>query len=405
MILKINPYIAFIAAILYSVFLGYIFHSGIIAYGPLIILGALVLVNEFKSFNKLEFNNWLAIITWLPYVTWASMAYLNNPYEGKYLSTYFLSILILPLVTLSLFRLLKLERQEKLFSKLYKLLFSFLAFQLIICLGQVMTYTFGVGLPVSTLYAEYYMITGTFTNSNDLAAIVLISAFIVLGLEKFLFKTDKYLFWILVASLLIITGSRSAIVLTSILFITNKFNDLKKLPVYILVGTMFFLISSFSLNYFSDNNAVARFLVRFSSLVNIFQNGVESDHSMTIRLGSYFHFINNLPKLGLGTGEINNYLKYSMGANFGGVEILFKNPHSLIVELGYWLGWPGLIFFFTPLFFLLRYSRRKISLIFVFLIASMIPSSILGSMIFFLFLILSFFDYKNPQESGKIVSL
>jgi len=194
MILKINPYIAFIAAILYSVFLGYIFHSGIIAYGPLIILGALVLVNEFKSFNKLEFNNWLAIITWLPYVTWASMAYLNNPYEGKYLSTYFLSILILPLVTLSLFRLLKLERQEKLFSKLYKLLFSFLAFQLIICLGQVMTYTFGVGLPVSTLYAEYYMVTGTFTNSNDLAAIVLISAFIVLGLEKFLFKTDKYLF-------------------------------------------------------------------------------------------------------------------------------------------------------------------------------------------------------------------
>jgi len=194
MILRINPYIAFFAAIFYSTFLGYIFQLGIVAYGPLIVLGILVVVSQFKYGNKLNFKNWLILITWLPYVMWASYAYLNNPYEGKYLSTYFLSILILPLVTLSLFRLLKLERQEKLFSKLYKLLFSFLAFQLIICLGQVMTYTFGVGLPVSTLYAEYYMVTGTFTNSNDLAAIVLISAFIVLGLEKFLFKTDKYLF-------------------------------------------------------------------------------------------------------------------------------------------------------------------------------------------------------------------
>ena len=71
------------------------------------------------------------------------------------------------------------------------------------------------------------------------------------------------------------------------------------------------------------------------------QHGIHSDGSMTMRVSSYLHFLEKLPELGVGSMEVNNYFKYSFDASFRGMELLFQNPHSLVVELGYWLGWPG----------------------------------------------------------------
>ena len=397
MLLKFNPHRLFFISILFSGFLGYIFNSGIIAYGPLIIMAGLVIVYEIVANEKIAKKHIFSFVLFLPYVAWASFVYISNPFEGRYLSTHFLTILILPLLVLSFSRMLYGGGQRYNYKFIYKSLLIFVFLQLVVCLGQISTYAFGVGLPVNELYAEGGMVTGTFFNSNNLAAATLAILFFVLGLEKYFFKEDKYIFWIIAFTLLIITGSRSAIILGVGLFVFSKVNDPKKILTY---GSLFFILALLSVFFIGsiENKAVSRMLARVESLVNVLQYGVSADNSMTMRINSYFHFLEKLPNLGLASGEINNYFKYSDGANFRGADLLFQNPHSLIVEMGYWLGWPGLVLFFGPMVLLLSNSRRKLSLIATFLIVSMIPSSILGSMLFFLILILSFFDFKSLNK-------
>ncbi|SUA56880.1 Lipid A core - O-antigen ligase and related enzymes [Oligella urethralis] len=403
MSLKINPHKCFFIAVLLSTFLGYLFNSGLIAYGPLILCGMMVILYEFISKKKIKKDDWLVSISWLPYVFLAAATYITNPYEGRYLTTYLLSILILPIATISFCRLFFNGNRYENYRFIYKALFWFLIVQLIICFGQISTYTLGFGFPVSELYAERGMVTGTFINSNDLGAVALVIIFIVLGLEKFYFQQNKYLFWLIVVILLIITGSRSAILLAIFIFLLNKASDPKRIVIY----TVLFALLAFTFVFVINNvesQALSRMSARLNTIVSIFQQGIYSDSSISMRVSSYLHFIQNLPKLGFGTGEINNYFKYSANANFRGAELLFQNPHSLVVEIGYWLGWLGLLFFFIPISFLLFYSKRKLSLIVVLLIVSMIPSSILSSMIFFLLIILSFFDYTPIKKGLRNIS-
>lgn len=394
--LKLNPHRAFFVAVLFSGFLGYAFNSGIVAYGPLIIMGGLVLIYEIFTNEKIAKKHIFSFLLFLPYVAWAGFIYLTNPFEGRYLSTHFLTILILPLLVLSFARMLYGDNQEYNYKFIYKFLLIFIFLQLIVCLGQISTYAFGVGLPVNELYAENGMVTGTFFNSNDLAATVLAILFFVLGLERYFFKEDKYLFWVVAFAILLITGSRSAIILSICLFIFGKLKDPRKIIVYVF---LFSILSPLSLFFIgsAENEAVSRILVRFESLINVLKHGISVDSSITMRVNSYLHFLEKIPELGFGSREVNNYFKYSHGADFRGVDLLFQNPHSLVVEIGYWLGWPGLFLFFGPMLLLLTYSRRKISLIATFLIVSMIPSGILGSMLFFLVLTLSFFDFKSSN--------
>ena len=400
MSLKINPHKCFFIAVLLSTFLGYLFNSGLIAYGPLILCGAMVILYEFISKQKIKRDYWFVSISWLPYVFLAAATYIANPYEGRYLTTYLLSILILPIVTISFYRLFFNENRYENYKYIYKALFWFLTVQLIICFGQISTYTFGFGFPVSELYAERGMVTGTFTNSNDLGAVTLVIIFIVLGLEKFYFQQNKYLFWLIVVILLIITGSRSAILLAILIFLLNKASDPKRIVIYAVLFVLLAFTFVFVINNV-ESQALSRISVRLNTIVSIFQHGIYSDSSISMRVSSYLHFIQNLPNLGFGAGEINNYFKYSANANFRGAELLFQNPHSLVVEIGYWLGWLGLLFFFIPISFLLFYSKRKLSLIVVLLIVSMIPSSILSSMIFFLLIVLSFFDLREAHDNNS----
>lgn len=394
MLLKINPHKCFFIFILLSTILHYLSGNGVIAFGPAIIFGALVILYEFVSTRPIKKEYLLLSLAWLPYVFLAGTTYVFNPHEGRYLTAYLLSILFLPIITIVFFRLLFCENKFKNYLFIYKTLFVFLLVQTIICIGQITTYTLGVGFPVSELYAESGMVTGTFVNSNDLGAIVLLIIFFVLGLEKFYFHQNKYLFWIIAAVLLIITGSRSAILLAVFIFVFNKVNNLKTLLFYtvlfFLLGGVFFL----AINHL-EGDAFSRIHARLNSIMSIFQQGLYSDNSVNVRLNSYIHFVHNFSELGFGSGEINNYLKFSKNANFLATDLLFRNPHSLIVEIGYWLGWLGLIFFFTPVLFLLSYSKRKLSLVVVLLIVSMIPSGILGSMLFFLLIIMCFFDFKE----------
>lgn len=91
---------------MFSGFLDYIFNSGIIAYGPLIIMAGLVIVYEIVANEKIAKKHMFSFVLFLPYVAWASFVYVSNPFEGRYLSTHFLTILILPLLVLSFSRML-----------------------------------------------------------------------------------------------------------------------------------------------------------------------------------------------------------------------------------------------------------------------------------------------------------
>ncbi|WP_141742719.1 hypothetical protein [Oligella sp. HMSC05A10] len=298
------------------------------------------------------------------------------------------------MATLVFFRMLFGEDSKKNYQFIFNSLFYFLIAQLIICLGQLVAYTFDVSLPVSELYAYDGMVTGTFTNANDLAAIVVLMLFIIIGFEKYYFKENKYLFWTISFVLLIIASSRSAIFFTIILFILNKTNNFKKFFINIFLLCLV-VIAFVLLLGFVESDAFTRISARLSSFLDILQHGLYSDSSVAIRLGSYLHFLEKIPELGLGSGEINNYFKYSDGAGFESVELLFQNPHSIIVEIGYWLGGFGLLFFLVPIFLLLSYSRRMFSLVTVLLLTSMMPSSVLGNHLYFLLVILSFLDFKS----------
>lgn len=397
--LRINPYNLFFISILYSSFIGYVFNSGLIAYSPILVFGFLVLYNEFNNSNKINFYSFLAFYSWFFYVFASSVSYFSNPYGGSYASTHLLSIWMLPVLSLAFIRSFENKYFSNTVSYLYNALVIFIVLQLIVCVGQISTYILGVGLPVSELYSEYRMVTGTFTNSNDLAAVVLAILFFIVGLEKFYFKQDKFHVWLVALILLFISGSRSAIVVVCFLFFIYKITNLRKLLFNLLNIFILSLFVMFLLEYFSDDSVIAKSYDRLNSIFYVFEYGISSDNSMSIRLESYLHFISNLPSIGFGSGVLGNYHSYSYGANFNNSVLLFENPHSLFVEIGYWLGWPGLIFFFTPFILLYKNSKRRVALLIVFITISIIPSSVLGNMTLLFLLMLMFYDFRGNSEN------
>lgn len=394
MLNRIQIYQYFLITILISPFLGYFSGSGIIAYGPIILFALLILVAEALRPTTMSLKNWGAVIIWLPYVCLASYYYISYPLEGRFLTTHLLAIITLPLITLSILSLQNYSLRFNYSLFLYKLLRFFLIAELVICLGQISTYTIGIGLPINEVYKDYFMITGTFYNSNDLGAVVLLIAFLFINIENNHTLRQQGFIWLLIIILLLISGSRAALLTTGLFFIITRKANTKNIFFYSLIFIFLFAAyTSFFLD--SHNNVVSRFTSRIESLINVLKNGVTSDGSMGLRLDSYIHFLKNLDQLGLGSGKINDYYQYAKNAKFNNIELIFQNPHSLIVELGYWLGWPGLLSFSIAVIYLLQYSKRKFFTVGIIFTASLIPSSVLGSLVFFLFMLLSCFIYKK----------
>src|SRR5690606_27006857 len=149
----------------------------------------------------------------------------------------------------------------------------------------------------------------------------------------------------------------------------------------------------------SSNELFVNSLKRIQSILIILESGISVDDSATLRLKSYIYFLENILDLGFGSGKINDYFKYSYAADFE-TELMFQNPHSLIVEIGYWLGLPGLILFNLALLYLFRYSERKLLLFGVISISTLIPSSIIGSLVYFILMICAFF--VAPRTEYKL---
>lgn len=391
---KSSFYKLFLLNTLISPFLGYFFNSGLIAYGPLIVMMFVVVLSEVLKPSVMKYKDWLSVFYFIPYTICAAYFYLINPYESNILTTYFLTIFLIPLFVFVFLKLSRYNREAQFNDLIYKYISFFLIGQLIVCLGQIMTYTFGFGLPVSAEYGSLYVITGTYNNPNDLATIILLVAFCISKIENTIKNNKKNIIWFIIFLLLLITGSRSALFVTLIIFmLTRKINVMSVLAT-IMISVVGIFFVDFIIASNNSGDIISRMALRLGSFIDIYEKGLSSDNSINIRMESYLHFLNNLHNLGLGSGEINNYYKYATNATFQG-WLLFQNPHSLIVELGYWLGWIGLLGFFIPFGLLVYQYQRSFLFFFVALISMSISSSVLGSFIYFLFLILCIFSsYK-----------
>ncbi|MGP5069665.1 O-antigen ligase family protein [Psychrobacter faecalis] len=399
MLKKYKLYQFFIITIFASTFLGYFFNSGIIAYGPLIFLLLCITIQEMTGLERLPVKDWVAVLIWIPYVAWAGLYYILNPFEGRYLTTHFLVIITIPFIVLSFLRLSN-NRQFDYNQFIYKLVLYFLVAETIICIGQFMTYTIGIGLPVTEEQAKTLMVAGTFANSNDLGGVVLILTFIFSQIEKYINK-NTLIIWILILILLLITASRSALFVAFFTFIITRGFGLKKILSYTVVSVAAYFIISILFSM-TDIEAVNRSVTRLESIFTILEEGASADNSITLRLDSYLHFIKNITELGLGSGEVNNYFKYANNAIFD-TSLLLQNPHSLLVEIGYWLGYPGLIFFITAMVYLFRYSESKVLFFIVLITSTLIPSSILGNLTYFLLMMCALLLSPKIENNSKIL--
>lgn len=389
----------FLVFMLFPTTLGYFTQSGLVAYLPALITALIFLSLNTKQlfFNEKKLNDFLPLMVWLPFTLYAAAVFLVGK-DVDYFSPKLLWILLLPVMSLAVYQIYK-EKNTSSVSLIYKIILVFLILEMIICLGQISLYMFGVGLPVSGGYFHRNMVNGTFTNPNDLATLVLLTVFLVIGMEESFFGKLKPVFWFIAFFIIVVTSSRATLVLATILFLVgHKWN--KKQTIVLIVLFLLILLVLYIVFSIFDNVVIDRVSERFLSIASVFESGVMSDTSFSNRFNSYMHFLNNFSQLGLGTMQMSDYFAFSEGANFGEMENLFVSPHSLIVEIGYWLGWPGLVLFFAPVVYMLRFSSRRIMLLLTLAIATSIPSGIIGYMAIQLLIFLCFYKFKGREANN-----
>lgn len=393
MLSKFKIYETFIFTLILSSFLTYFTSSGVLSYFPIIIILPILLVVELYQPTPMNLKYWLAILVWLPYTIWAVYIFILNPFQSNYFSPYLLSFVSFPFIVLALSQIKQRYSEKEFYGYLYNLIFFFCIAELIICFGQLSTYSFGIGLPVN--YSDQYMITGTYANSNDLSSVLLIISFIVISIENATTKNCSRIWWLILV-LLLLTNSRTAMLIITLLFITSRRLNIKNIFLLLIsLGSIYTFIYYILLNI--DSGPLGRINRRMESMIKIANEGSMSDQSISLRLESYIYFFKQIPNLGLGTGEINNYFKYSQDANFD-TGLMFINPHSLIVEIGYWLGVPGLLAFIVAFLYMLFNAKRKIILFIVLISSSLIPATVLPNISYFLFFLISFYNHRSKQK-------
>ncbi|MGM0914234.1 MAG: hypothetical protein ACQEWZ_07825 [Pseudomonadota bacterium] len=394
----------FLVMLFLSPFTRYFIEGAVWAYGPILIsIVAVFFVAVYKN-KSLKIKDLFGFVMLIPFSFFALSAYLSNPLDGQYISAHFVAIAVMPFVAAICILLLRTVPHDEYSGFLVNLLFLFLVSQLVICLGQITNYVFGFGFHVNSERKSVTEVMGTFYGSSSLASVVCLCAFIVSSLERNLSDEKKTMIWGVIFFILTLAASRSAIVLAGIIFIlTRKRFFLKSKKVYfflILGASVLVIFVASSVNIFQDR-VFDNILLRLSTFRAMFEGGVSVDGSINLRLSSYLFFLQNMDSLWLGSWKILDYHEFSFGANFD-TALMFSNPHSLIVEIGYWLGWPGLISLGAGVVYLSSYSRRPLILALVLIISSSIPSSVLGNIFFMALFVLSFFTKESPSSSRVV---
>lgn len=233
----------------------------------------------------------------------------------------------------------ELAAEQRTRQSLHRLMLVYVATELAIMLLQIAYFLIGIGLPPGDLYES--MVSGSQFNGNNLAAtIVMLSIFYNATSQERPLR-ERLLFNLITTVILLITFSRLAV----LLYILDRMRGLRVrhisqtlLVAAALVG--FGLVFS-SIEY-TNNETIDASLYKAKSLAKIAEVGLEADSSTSSRIESYANFVEQLGRLGLGSAAILDYSAFTSGAVFTD-EALFINPHSMVIEFGYWMGWPGLL--------------------------------------------------------------
>jgi hypothetical protein len=316
-----------------------------------------------------------------------------------FLSMEFLFFFSLPLLYLSTARLLC-HGHLRLAANAFLV---FLFWQLFVVVGQISMRLWGIGLHLPSYYSDDLsdnyasMLSGTFLNANDLAAVSGMFLVFFLLVREYLPKSAK-IGISLCLILAVFTVSRSVLffmICSLAVFLLRK-SFLTGIALILLIGGSLILGLYFLQEYFSHLSFISRIIDRFESLWLILNYGFSIDNSISVRLFSYIHFLSNLDNLGFGSMHLRDYGMFvnSLGMKY---ELLAVNPHSFIVEIGYWLGFPGLLLF---LIFMMAIKPKSFFgfyyVLASFLLLSMVSSSVVNNFIFFL----AFFSALVLASSG-----
>lgn len=384
---NINIYL--FISILSSVSVIYLFDSSFFSYFPVVFF-ALILI--FFGNKKFRFQSWLVLVCSFFLSLYTFIIFLFNPYQGTIFSGYSISLFMFFISTFSCVYFFE-KHEDDTKNAIFNCLLFFLIFQFIICIAQITYYYFGFGLPVKVeSYSESSMLTGAFTNSNDLSAVLVIIAYIVSNITTDKFKST--LTWFLIILMIVFLGSRSSLLLLLVILVLSSNKKIITKIFYLLFFLILTYVILFFLSYSGTDKVFERSLDRLLSISSIIQDGVESDGSMKLRYESYKHFFYNFFDIGMGSGEVRNYYIFGKDANFD-TSLILSNPHSLIVEIAYWSGYIGLILLFVLLFLLFYFFNLSLFYLFILVVSSMISSGALWSPIFIYLMIMGFFVSKN----------
>lgn len=298
------------------------------------------------------------------------------------LSSTFVLFILMPLFSLSFSGHGKDINKKK---EITHICLAFVIVQLVICIGQYSNYLFGVGFPIVERYSFKLSISGTFTNPNDLSATLLVVIAVFYSVESEVTSTQRKLFWLASIALLFICMSRSALILGLIFFISTRKISLS----YIIIMLIIMLILPMASTYLIENKEIFKIGIlinRFESILDLL-SGLSSDDSGSQRVGSYILFFSNLLSLGFGSMTLNDYSVYSNKAYLHD-NLMFNMPHSLIIEMSYWLGYFGLLSVLSVIGYSFLRHRSKVAFVFLFIPSMFIPSSVLSNVIYIYFFVL-----------------
>lgn len=375
-----------------SMILAYFLDIGVIIFGVLIVSSLLTL---FALFNNNIKNNDIGFFTFtLMFFLYNFVLLFLFPPGGGYSSV----VLLVPFFVIAILIqaiILNKSTEFKSYIDYYFLILFFVEF--VFCILQYTYYSFGFGLKSIVEYEG--MIAGTFGNANDLAVILVLFS-VYLFINPSLNKKIKWILVLLTFILLIMTVSRFSLVLFLLVLVMFYKGSIKaKISIVSFSVVVLYFLTEFILNYQSTGLvALDRIVHRLQTFNTISDAGIGSDSSIDLRYSSYLYFISNFWNLGLGSLEFQNYSAFAHGFN-GDAELIFKNPHSLIVEVGYWQGYLGLILLSSMFFAWVGFLLNNFKILLIIILVSFIPSTVIFNVTFWevsiLLMLYSFYVNSN----------
>lgn len=380
--------------VIFSNVITYIVGNNLLNYITIFSAVALIFISSLNNRIHIKIDELIPLGLLSIFCMLSLLYYLSEPYRDRILSAHLMTILLIP-VCFFIFSISSQKDMRIDVSYIYKVFMYYLLVEVILCMEQIVYYNTGISM-TSHLVGKKYdnMISGSHVNANNLATVIVLISYIFSQIEFKIKKISATMFWLLIFLLVILTSSRSSLVMVLVIFFfTRKISLFSKLTYMLLFSVAILVFFSLGSEVGTDSLVLKRIIERIYSIYSMAIDGISSNNSMDIRYHSYIYFFNNLPNLGIGSGIIGDYFKYSGDANFD-KSLMFTNPHSYIVEIGYWLGIPGLLLITFILLLLMIKYNGSLLLLTIIILTSSIPSSIFDFYQYFFLFFMCYFVKK-----------